>query len=188
MSTFATLGAIKKSILNQNTKTDLKVHLYKTYCRPGLYYCVECLPLNTSETNTMQKVESNTIKSLVGVRRRKRSTWLLAALGLNKTLIFFSVYRNLIENKYTRKIIEQVIEQSKNKSRGINKKSIVAEMVNKHKSNDIEQIYSSSQKAAKEIDGKYKLFIGTEEVKNTVHLLNIGQEASDELNEFLSVK
>ncbi|RNA03615.1 hypothetical protein BpHYR1_037267, partial [Brachionus plicatilis] len=116
----------EKQQIKRNTKTDLKVHLYKTYYRPVLYYGAECLPLNTSETNTMHKVESNTIKGLVEVRRRKWSTWLLAALDWPS--LKNGYYRNLIESKYTRKKIEQVIEQSENKGRDINKKSMVAEM------------------------------------------------------------
>lgn len=93
MSSFATLGTNKK-MLNQNTRTELKVHLYKTYFRPVLYYGAECLPLNAWETNTMQKVNSNTIKSLVGMRRRKRGTWLLAKLGLNTVNKRLTVLKN----------------------------------------------------------------------------------------------
>ncbi|RMZ98411.1 hypothetical protein BpHYR1_000804 [Brachionus plicatilis] len=50
----------------------------------------------------MQKVESNTIKSLVGVRRRKRSTWLLAALGLNKISfsILILIFKKLKKEKF----------------------------------------------------------------------------------------
>jgi hypothetical protein len=84
--TFGAINKIKTLGMESNlTSTELKTCLYKTYCRPLLYYGTENLVFNENENKMIQTTEGNIIKKSFGINKRSRTTNLVYGLDLESS-------------------------------------------------------------------------------------------------------
>jgi hypothetical protein len=92
---------------------NMKSQLYKTFCRSILFYGLESLYLNQQEVKKMQTLESNTIKGMLKIDRRTRSTQLLYSMRMETIrskidslkLKFFS---RLLQNEVTNELLFEI--------------------------------------------------------------------------------
>lgn len=77
-SLYASVNKLNQSGLNTDNISPLaKAQLYKTFLRPVLMYGLDNLKLNKTQLNEIRRMESNTIKRLIGIPNRCHSTELL---------------------------------------------------------------------------------------------------------------
>jgi uncharacterized protein YggL (DUF469 family) len=115
LATLITINKLKKSVLKGSTCVSMKVQIYKTFCRPILYYGAEVIDLSLKQQKDIQTTESNALKNMFHIGSRKHSTLLLRAAGLEcaterlkiNRLLF---YLRLPKNSYTRKVFEASVE------------------------------------------------------------------------------
>ena len=97
--------------------------LYKTYARPILMYGVETSTLNQKEQTILKRTKGNTVKRLLGLSTKLRSTHLLAALGLEPLLDKIQrekcgFFLRLSKNSLTRRLTNEIITLNLTGTRG----------------------------------------------------------------------
>ncbi len=63
----------------------MKAFLYKTYCRPILYYGMNMIVMTELDKKKFQSTEANTVKKLFGLSQRDKTTELIYSIGLEKS-------------------------------------------------------------------------------------------------------
>lgn len=189
IATQIAMAKLKKSLINKSTDPEIKVQLYKTFCRPVLYYGLESLSLTVTEKKNLQKVESNILKSLFSLKRRSRTGDFLNAIRIDKTddrinKIKISYFVRLYENKLTRTLLTETIQEPKRPYKTNCIVNEIKEIIGSHSQN-LEQIYEQckTQKG-------YKILRNEEETKKAQEIWSLiqkGQNGVDELNQALAV-
>jgi hypothetical protein len=119
MAALISMNKLKKGIFSNWLSASAKTQMYKAYIRPTLYYGLELLNMTAKQLKNLQTGESNTIKDMFHISRKKRSTILLKAIDLNSATAHLSSLREklfvrIMQNQYTRSICETIgIEKSK---------------------------------------------------------------------------
>jgi hypothetical protein len=187
------LNKLKKSVLKCSKSVSMKIQIYKTFCRPILYYGTEVLNLTQKQQNDIQTTESNALKDMFGIRRKKHSTLLLKATGLERAtdrlilnrLLF---YLRLLRNDFTRKVCGTLDESHVKRLRI---RSLVDQVAKDVESNskELETLTSAVCLKVKELKRKYNVTwtADKEKVLEIRQLLERGNRATSELNEILSV-
>jgi hypothetical protein len=93
--------------------TNTKVHLYKTYVRPVLFYGLETLQLTKTDINKIQRNEHIMIKRMFGIYKKTHATKFLQALNIRSVEeeLFdrkINLYVNLMKNDMTKKVSEEL--------------------------------------------------------------------------------
>lgn len=192
-ATFAAINKIQSlGIEKKITTSKMKSCLYKTYCRPILYYGLENLKLTEIEIKKLQTTESNIIKRSLGLSNRILSTKLIYSMGLEKSLnrlqktkIYF--FKRLIGNKYTKKVVGAIIEEFKNDQNKVNPKSIIAEIKKITQATEwsIDQLLEKGKSKLLEIDNDTQSQINSSEKIQKILLKN-EPERSEQLKIELS--
>ena len=89
----------------------VKFFLYKTFCRPVLYYGITTSYMGKTEQKIMQKFEAIMLKSIAGIRRRTKNTELLHVMGIDRSqskmdLEKCKLFLQLLNNEMTRRVVK----------------------------------------------------------------------------------
>ena len=112
----------------------VKVFLYKTYCRPVLYYGITTSLMGKTEQKMVQKCEARMLKSIAGIRRRTKNTALLHGMGIERArckmdLEKCKLFIQLTRNTMTRKVLEVGMEEGQVKSKKGKLTGLASEML-----------------------------------------------------------
>ncbi|CAF0743838.1 unnamed protein product [Brachionus calyciflorus] len=88
----------------------MKGQLYKTYIRPILLYGLETFYLKLTDINDLKRFEGNTVKTIMDISTRCRSTYLTHAMNIEPLQyklrnIKIDFFLRLKENKFTEEIL-----------------------------------------------------------------------------------
>jgi hypothetical protein len=103
-----------------------KIRMYKTYLRPILMYGLDVISLNVNTIETIERIENNLIKKILGISRICHHSDLLNAIHINtftNTLIInkLKLTMRLICNDFTRDILDsRALENTNNTLVNIN--------------------------------------------------------------------
>ena len=106
-------------IENKKMSLNLKIHLFKSYIRPIIYYGLENLHLTKTELRKIQTMEAIMVKSMIGYKKRTRTTNLLHAIGIEPVARKYKIMRlnfmkRLLGNEYTFKIVKTIERENEN--------------------------------------------------------------------------
>ena len=191
-ATFNAMNRIKDLGIDSNLiSTEMKASLYKTYCRPILYYGIENLMMTEIEKKKLQTTEANIVKRSFELSSKVKTTNLIYGVGLEQSIkrteeIKMSFLERLYKNSFTKEMIETILEDENYK----NKKSIINEIRKITKSeneNDIKIILENSKIKLKKLKDETKKKLQSEEIKNIKLILNKnGKERTEKLREILN--
>ena len=189
--TFGAINKIKTLGMESNlTSTELKTCLYKTYCRPILYYGTENLVFNENENKMIQTTEGNIIKKSFGINKRSRTTNLVYGLDLESSkkrieYLKLNFLKRLYKNSYTKQVVEQILVRNDK----ISSKSLVKEIkeLTKTKEYNFEKILKNSEERLKEINIEIETIRNKEEIKKIKKILEMeGTDREKALSEALA--
>ena len=172
---FATFSAVNKikdlGIESINISTAMKSCLYKTYCRPVLFYGIENLVLSELEKKKLQTIEANIIKRSYGLSHRVRSTDLIYSVGLERSIrkierLKLNFLKRICTNTFTDKFIRILAKKFRASPRNVNKKSILYECkcITGANEFEIDKILQKGNEKLKFIDRETESIINSEKV------------------------
>lgn len=181
----------KLGVLSSKMSFQMKIALYKVYCRTVLLYGVENTYLTKAETKKIQTIESCIIKRLFSIKKSCKTTDLLKAISIDKLedrlkIIKTKYYKRLMDNPFTNQLVHKLIQElCVNK---IHKKSFIRELLDKSylNANDLSNV-ENVEKVIKAYISQYKEY--TEASKQEMEMDSIRKmlqnNEKDKLNELL---
>lgn len=152
--------------------SEMKIFLYKTYCRPTLYYGMDQLVLTNQDLKDLQTTEANIVKRIFGLSQRVKTTELIYGIGLEKSTkkiekMKIKFFERICKNEYTRNYLETLARYFRDNQKKINKNSILFEIKNILGSDQylIERLLAKGPKKIRQINKETKLKKKEENVK-----------------------
>ena len=103
----------KVGIKSRYLDYKVRAYLYKVYCRPVMLYGMESTYMKSSDIKKFQTQEGNTVKGLIGIHKRTKTTELLRALKIETIKeklyeIKLKFFQRLMKNEITTKLYQHV--------------------------------------------------------------------------------
>lgn len=172
---------------NKQLNIETKSTMYKTYVRSNLLYGLENTVLNNKEINEMQCFESGIIKRAIGFNNKVGSTSILNAFKIDRfktrlALMKCNFMLRLLNNSYTREIVNNVITIYKNNA---NKLSIIFETAKNMNLRyiNVNTLEDKCRKTIKIIKERSKEIFNSKEAQVVRYLVN--ERRRDELFELV---
>lgn len=112
---FSALNKIRLvGLIDQELKPETRAYLFNTYVRPIVHYGLENYEMDLEDIKKLETAESTVLKSFISINKKCHNTSLMRSVGIksfvdNVIINKLKFYNRLIENKWTKSILEELL-------------------------------------------------------------------------------
>lgn len=101
-------------LIDQELKPETRAYLFNTYVRPIVHYGLENYEMDLEDIKKLDTAESTVLKSFMSINKQCHNTSLMRSVGIksfvdNVIINKLKFYNRLIENKWTKSILEELL-------------------------------------------------------------------------------
>ncbi len=113
--TFSALNKVRLAgLIEKELKPETRAYLFNTYVRPIVHYGLENYEMDYEDIKKVETAESTVLKSFMSINKQCHHTSLMRSVGIksfvdNVIINKMKFYKRLIENNWTRSIVEELL-------------------------------------------------------------------------------